>query len=89
MTGSGPTWKGQTGEYHLTKDILHVKELLGHKKLDTTMLHIQIVEHLFQQEPDEFTVKIAKTQEEITTHLEVGFEWIGEKDGAVFLRKRK
>lgn len=81
-------WKA-TLEYHLTKDILHVKELLGHKKLDTTMLYIQIAEHLFQQEPDEFTVKIAKTQEEITTHLEVGFEWIGEKDGAVFLRKRK
>ena len=52
-------------------------------------MYIRIAEALFQYEPDAFTVKVAKTQEEITAHLEVGFEWIGEKDGLVFLRKRK
>jgi integrase len=81
-------WKA-TMEYHQTKDILHVKELLGHRKLDTTTMYIQIAEALFQHEPEAFTVKVAKTQEEITAHLQVGFEWIGEKDGLVFLRKRK
>ena len=58
-------------EYHQTKDILHVKELLGHRKLDTTTMYIQIAEALFQYEPNAFTVKVAKTQEEITAHLEV------------------
>jgi site-specific recombinase XerC len=32
-------------EYHKTKDPLYVKELLGHKKLDTTLLYIQIEKH--------------------------------------------
>jgi hypothetical protein len=60
-----------------------------HKNLDTTSMYIQIAENLFQHEPDAFTVNVARTQEEITAHLEVGFEWIGEKDGLVYLRKRK
>jgi len=81
-------WKA-TMEYHKTKDVMHVKELLGHRKLDTTLMYIQIAETLFQHEPDAFTIKVAKTQEEITAHLQVGFEWVGEKDGLVFLRKRK
>ena len=52
-------------------------------------MYIQISEHFFTHETDAFTVKVAKTQEEIAAHLEVGFEWIGEKDGLVYLRKRK
>lgn len=52
-------------------------------------MYTQIAETLFQHEPDAFTVKVAKTQDEITAHLQVGFAWIGEKDGLVFLRKRK
>jgi integrase len=52
-------WKA-TMEYHQTKDILHVKELLGHRKLDTTTMYIQIAEALFQHEPEAFTVKVAK-----------------------------
>jgi hypothetical protein len=52
-------------------------------------MHIQIAETLFQQEPDAFTVKVARTEEEITAHLQVGFEWIGEREGLVFPRKRK
>jgi hypothetical protein len=58
-------------------------------KLDTTVMYIQIAETLFQHEPDAFTVKVARTKEEITAHMQVGFEWIGERDGLVFLRKRK
>lgn len=81
-------WKA-TMEYHETKDVMHVKELLGHRKLDTTLMYIQIAETIFQHEPDAFTVKVAKTEEETTAHLQVGFEWVGEKDGLVFLRKRK
>jgi hypothetical protein len=52
-------------------------------------MHIQIAETLFQHEPDAFTVKVARTEAEIAAHLQVGFEWIGERDGLVFLRKRK
>jgi integrase len=80
-------WKA-TMEYHKTKDPLYVKEMLGHKKLDTTLLYIQIERTLFQSNSDEFTVKIAKTPEEIQSLLSVGFEWVGMKDGLVYLRKR-
>jgi integrase/DNA-directed RNA polymerase subunit RPC12/RpoP len=81
-------WKA-TMEYHKTRDPLYVKELLGHKKLDTTLLYIQIEKTLFQSSStDEFTVKIAKTPEEIQSLLAVGFEWVGVKDGLVYLRKR-
>jgi len=81
-------WKA-TMEYHKTRDPLYVKELLGHKKLDTTLLYIQIEKTLFQNSSsDEFIVKIAKTPEEIQSLLAVGFEWVGVKDGLVYLRKR-
>jgi hypothetical protein len=68
-------WKA-TIEYHKTKDVLHVKEPRDHKKLDTTSMYIQIAENLFQHEPDAFNVNVARTQEEMTAHLKVGFEWI-------------
>jgi integrase len=35
-------WKA-TMEYHYTKDILHVKELLGHKEIDNTLIYIQLI----------------------------------------------
>ncbi|MEM2688840.1 MAG: site-specific integrase [Candidatus Bathyarchaeia archaeon] len=81
-------WKA-TMEYHKTKDPLHVKELLGHKKLDTTLMYIQIEKAIFQDSNDEFTVKIAKTPDEIKELLEVGFEYVCEKDGLMFFRKRR
>jgi integrase len=31
-------WRG-TIEYHRPRDILHVKELLGHKKIESTLLY--------------------------------------------------
>ena len=40
-------------------------------------------------ESDAFTIKVARTKEEITVHLELGFEWVGKKDELVYLRKRK
>ena len=38
---------------------------------------------------DEFTVKVASDPEEIKALLEVGFEYVCEKDGLLFFRKRK
>ena len=81
-------WKA-TIEYHKTKDPLYVKELLGHKKLDTTLLYIQIERTIFKESNDQFIVKIARTLEEVKKLLEVGFDYVCQKDGMVFLRKRK
>jgi len=32
-------WKG-TIEYHRTKDILHVKQVLGHKRIENTLIYV-------------------------------------------------
>ena len=75
--------------YHQTKDILYVKEYLGHTKIDTTLLYIQLAETIFKNLNDEFTVKVANKKEEIKALLEVGFEYICEKDELYYFRKRK
>jgi integrase len=81
-------WKATT-EYHETKDILHVQQLLGHKNIENTLLYVNLESAIFQTENDNFHVKTACKPEEITKLLEVGFEYVCQKDGLAFLRKRK
>jgi len=50
---------------------------------------IQLAEVLFKDQGDDFTVKIAQLPAEITTLLESGFEYVCEKDGLLYFRKRK
>jgi len=51
--------------YHQTKDILYVKEFLGYKKIEDTLLYVQISEAIFKETTDEFTVRVASKPEEI------------------------
>ena len=81
-------WKATT-TYHQTKDVLHVKEMLGHKSLNTTLLYIQLEKTLFQENTEGFIVKVAKEHDRIKALLEVGFEYVCKKDGLLFFRKRK
>jgi integrase len=82
-------WKA-TQLYHQTKDILYVKEFLGHKKLDSTLRYINIEKAIYHEGTlEDFHVKIAETPKEIKGLLEVGFEFVCKKDGLVFFRKRK
>jgi len=76
-------------EYHKTKDIIHVQQLLGHRDIKSMMLYITLEQQLFQTANDEFYVRVASTTEEIKALLEVGFEYVLEKDGLRFFRKRK
>ena len=70
--------------------LLYVKRFLGHKKLENTEIYVNIEQTLFgESENDEFTVKVASAPEEIKQLLEVGFEYICEKGGLLFFRKRK
>ena len=68
---------------------MHVKKLLGHKSLQSTEVYINIEQAIFEQAPEEFHVKIVQAPEEIKALLEVGFEYVCQKDGLMFLRKRK
>jgi integrase len=81
-------WKA-TMSYHETKDILYVQQLLGHKKIENTLIYVNLESALFHTENDNFHVKTATTPEEITQLLEVGFEYVTQKNGLVYLRKRK
>lgn len=81
-------WKA-TMEYHKTKDIIHVKQLLGHRNIKNTMIYITIEKALFQETDDEFTVNVAKTLEEACKLIEVGFEYVTDMDNAKIFRKRK
>jgi len=78
-------WKA-TIEYHRTKDILHVKRLLGHKRIENTLIYTHLVDF---EEDDQFTVKVASTLDEFTTLLEQGFEYISDYQDKKILRKRK
>ena len=69
--------------------MLYVKRFLGHRNIDSTLLYVQIADTIFKETTDEFTVKVAKTASEIKSLFEVGFEYVCEKDGLMFLRKRK
>ena len=78
-------WKATT-EYHRTKDILYVKELLGHKSLKNTLVYTHLVSF---EEEDAYIVKVASTIEEFTALLESGFEYVSDYEGKKILRKRK
>jgi integrase/predicted RNA-binding Zn-ribbon protein involved in translation (DUF1610 family) len=82
-------WKATT-EYHKTKDILYVQQLLGHREIKNTMIYINIEHTIFGlSSDDEFHVRVTENPEEIKTLLETGFEYVCQKDNKVFLRKRK
>jgi len=77
-------WKA-TMEYHKTKDILHVKEMLGHRCIDNTLIYTQLISF----ENYDFHVKVAKTLKEDKELIEAGFEYVTERDDLKIYRKRK
>jgi integrase len=77
-------WKA-TMEYHKTKDILHVMQLLGHRSITNTLVYT----HLIDFKNDEYTSRVAKTIEEARQLLEQGFDYITEMENIKIFRKRK
>jgi integrase len=74
-----------TMEYHRTKDILHVMQVLGHKNIRNTLVYT----HLVDFENDEFVCKVAKTVQEASTLVESGFDYVTDVDGLKLFRRRK
>ena len=73
-------------EYHKTKDILHVKNVLGHKNIKNTLVYTQLVN--FREE--EFISKVAKNADEACVLVESGFEFVcNTPDAIMVFRKRK
>jgi integrase len=74
-----------TMKYHQTRNILLVKKLLGHKKIENTMKYTQLI----QFKDNEFEVATATTIEEAKIVLSAGFEYVTEKNGVMLFRKPK
>ena len=77
-------WKATT-EYHRTKDILHVMQLLGHKNIRNTLVYT----HLVSFESDDYVSKVAKTVKEAQELVEAGFDYVCDVEGFKVFRKRK
>jgi integrase len=77
-----------TMEYHRTKDILHVMQVLGHKSIKNTLIYIQLADALFKNQ-QEYVSKVAKTQAEACVLIEAGFEYICDFNEAKIFRKSK
>ena len=74
-----------TMEYHRTHNILHVQQILGHRKINNTMIYTQLVNF----ESDDYHVKTAKTVKEACELVKVWFEYVTEMDDYKIFRKRK
>ena len=81
-------WKA-TSIQHKTHDPWIVKEFLGHKSLRSTEIYITYEKTIYESNNDDYTVKVVKDPNDIVRLLEVGFEFVCEKDNLLFLRKRK
>jgi integrase len=71
--------------YQRTKDILYVKEQLGHKRIETTLTYT----HLVSFADEEYVSAVAKDIKKALELIEAGFEYVTEMDGAKIFRKRK
>jgi integrase len=83
-------WKA-TMEYYKTRDIFHVMQFLGHKKIENTLLYVQLVNTIFQEHDDDYVCKVARTPQEAIQLIELGFEYVtGEyADGGKLFKKKK
>jgi len=76
---------GATMLYHQTRDILLVKKLLGHKKIENTVKYTQLVDF----KDDDYEVTTATTDEEIRSLGTAGFTKYDEENGIHYYRKPK
>jgi integrase len=74
-----------TALYHKTKDILYVKQQMGHKRIETTLIYTQLLDI----NEDEWTCRTASTIQQDQELIESGFEYLTERDGTKLYRKRK
>jgi integrase len=74
-----------TMEYHKTRDILHVMQVLGHRSITNTLKYTQLISF----KDDEFTAKVAHTEQELCQLLEAGYEFVRDYNQDKILKKRK
>ena len=82
-------WKGTT-EYHKTRDIYHVRNVLGHQNINNTLLYITLENALYQATNNEWTSTITHDLKEETQAISTGFELVRAiNETTAIYRKRK
>jgi integrase len=83
-------WRA-TLEYHNTKDLLVVRDFLGHRFASNTEIYVHLEKTFFQDQDQGYISKIAHGVQEAARLVEVGFEYVtGEyEDGGKLFRKRR
>ena len=71
--------------YERTKDILYVKEQMGHKRIENTLIYT----HLIRFSDEEYVSAVAGTVDEVRKLVEAGFEYVTEIGDAKIFRKRR
>jgi integrase len=77
-------WKAST-LYRQTRDILLVKQTLGHRDIRNTLVYT----HLLNDLDTDYVCKTARTLAEASALIEAGFDYVTEFDGMKLFRKRK
>jgi hypothetical protein len=72
-------------EYNKTKDILHVKQLLEHRNINSTLMYTQ----LENCESDKYHFATANNLKEYKKLIEAGFEYIPDREDLKLYGKRK
>jgi len=75
-----------TMAYAQTKDILWVKDKMGHTKLETTMIYTKLLAYPIEEE---FICRAAETVEDAEKLIEAGFEYVTNINSIKLFRKRK
>jgi len=75
---------------HVIKDPFQVQMFARHKDMKSTMRYIHLEKVLYQtSDKDEWIVKTAKTVEEASDLVKVGFDYVMEIEGFKLFKKRK
>ena len=77
-------------EFHKTGNTLHVMDILGHKKIDTTYHYIRIYNQIYKpKQPHQYITKIGSTNEERIELINDGWELINQDEEEWYFRKPK
>ncbi|MFX1521534.1 MAG: hypothetical protein ACFFCD_16625 [Promethearchaeota archaeon] len=78
-------WGGTMIAHYTNGNVLTVKKLLGHKRVENTMKYIGMIHF----KDSEFEVTTATTVEEAKQVLSAGFDYVTEKNGIMLFRRPK
>jgi hypothetical protein len=72
-------------EYHKTRDILHVMQMLGHRNINNTLVYTRLID----SKEDDYVARIAHSEQEVCQLIESGFEYICDFGENKIFRKPK